>query len=94
MIGMGATVEKKSQHCEDRNKETEAVFRENTLMRRYGPLMKLADLASILDRSPDGLRVTLRSTGEWVDKINSARLQLGRRVYFRTAEIADVLGIR
>ncbi len=94
MVGMGATAEKNSQHFEDRNREAEAVFRENTLMRRYGPLMKLADLASILDRSPDGLRVTLRSTGEWVDKINSARLQLGRRVYFRTAEIAEVLGIR
>lgn len=94
MAGMGATAEKNSQRFEERNKETEAVFRENTLMRRYGPLMKLADLASILDRSPDGLRVTLRSTGEWVDKINSARLQLGRRVYFRTAEIAEVLGIR
>ena len=94
MAGMSATVEKNSQCFEDRNRETEAVFRENTLMRRYGPLMKLADLASILDRSPDGLRVTLRSTGEWVDKINSARLQLGRRVYFRTAEIAEVLGIR
>lgn len=94
MAGMGATAEKDSQRFEDRNRETEAVFHENTLMRRYGPLMKLADLASILDRSPDGLRVTLRSTGEWVDKINSARLQLGRRVYFRTAEIAEVLGIR
>ena len=94
MAGMGAIAEKNSQRFEERNKETEAVFRENTLMRRYGPLMKLADLASILDRSPDGLRVTLRSTGEWVEKINSARLQLGRRVYFRTAEIAEVLGIR
>jgi len=56
--------------------------------------MNLADLASMLDRSPDGLRVTLRSSGEWVEKINSARLQLGRRVYFRTAEIAEALGIR
>ncbi|MDR3797833.1 MAG: hypothetical protein P4K93_06750 [Terracidiphilus sp.] len=94
MAGIGTLTEKDSHRFEERNRETEAVFRENTLMRRYGPLMKLADLALILDRSPDGLRVTLRSTGEWVEKINSARLQLGRRVYFRTAEIAEVLGIR
>jgi hypothetical protein len=29
-----------------------------------------------------------------VEKINAARLYLGRRVYFRTAEIAEALGIR
>ncbi len=56
--------------------------------------MNLADLVSMLDRSPDGLRVTMRSSGEWVDKINAARLQLGRRTYFRTAEIAEAFGIR
>lgn len=94
MVVIGTVAGKHSQRGEEINRETEAAFHENTLMRRYGPLMKLADLASILDRSPDGLRVTLRSTGEWVEKINSARLQLGRRVYFRTAEIAEVLGIR
>jgi hypothetical protein len=29
-----------------------------------------------------------------VEKINAARLQLGRRDDFRTSEIAEVLGIR
>jgi len=49
---------------------------------------------SSLGSFPDGLRITLRSSGEWVSKINATRLRLGRRVYFRTAEVANVLGIR
>ena len=67
---------------------------EETLTKQYGPLLSINQLAALLDRSPDGLRITLRSSGEWVNKINATRLRLGRRVYFRTAEIAHVLGIR
>jgi len=78
----------------EKSREADPIVAENSLLKRYGPLMNLVDLASMLDRSPDGLRVTLRSSGEWVEKINAARLQLGRRVYFRTAEIAEALGIR
>ena len=52
------------------------------------------ELAKILDRSPEGLRISLRSSGEWVEQINAARLRLGRRVYFRTSEIANVLDAR
>ena len=67
---------------------------EETLIKQYGPMFSINPLAGILDRSPDGLRITLRSSGEWVSKINATRLRLGRRVYFRTAEVANVLGIR
>jgi hypothetical protein len=67
---------------------------EETLAKQYGPLLSINQLAALLDRSPDGLRITLRSSGEWVSKINATRLRLGRRVYFRTAEVANVLGIR
>ena len=67
---------------------------EESMMQQYGPLLSITQLAAILDRTPEGLRITLRSSGEWVNKINSARLQLGRRVYFRTSDIAQVLGIR
>jgi hypothetical protein len=67
---------------------------EETLAKQYGPLLSINQLATLLDRSPDGLRITLRSSGEWVSKINATRLRLGRRVYFRTAEVANVLGIR
>ena len=67
---------------------------EETLIKQYGPLLTINQLAAILDRSPDGVRTTLRSSGEWVNKINATRLRLGRRLYFRTVEVADVLGIR
>jgi hypothetical protein len=56
---------------------------EEALVKQYGPLLSLTELAKILDRSPEGLRISLRSSGEWVKQINAARLRLGRRVYFR-----------
>jgi hypothetical protein len=67
---------------------------EEILVNQYGPLLSLAELAMILDRSPGGLRCSLRSSREWVSRINAARLRLGRRVYFRTTEIANVLDAR
>jgi hypothetical protein len=94
MAVISAVEMRTSRHCIEKSREADPVVAENSLLKRYGPLMNLADLASMLDRSPDGLRVTLRSSGEWVDNINAARLQLGRRDYFRTAEIAEALGIR
>ena len=94
MATLSAVEMRTSRHSVEKSGETNTVVAENSLLKLYGPLMNLADLASMLDRSPDGLRVTLRSSGEWVDKINGARLQLGRRVYFRTVEIAEALGIR
>lgn len=93
MTAIRAIEMRTSRHSLDRRTDTESAA-ENSLLKRYGPLMNLTDLASMLDRTPDGLRVTLRSSGEWVERINAARLRLGRRVYFRTAEIAEVLGIR
>jgi len=45
-----------------------------------------------LDRSAEGLRVSLRNDTEWARQLNAAKMKLGRRVYFRTAEIAKFLG--
>jgi hypothetical protein len=67
---------------------------EESMIQQYGPLLNMTQLAAILDRTPEGLRITLRSSGEWVNRINSTRLQLGRRVYFRTSEIAALLATR
>jgi len=67
---------------------------EESMVRQYGPLLSITQLAGILDRTPEGLRITLRSSGEWVNRINSTRLQLGRRVYFRTSEVAALLAAR
>lgn len=64
---------------------------EETLLEKYGPLLTIAQLAQLLDRSPEGLRISLRSSTPWVDQINASRFRLGRRVYFRTSQIALVL---
>ena len=67
---------------------------EETLIKQYGPLLSINQLAGILDRSPDGLHTMLRSSGEWANKINATRLKSGRGLYFRTVEVADVHGNR
>lgn len=64
---------------------------EETLIKSYGPLLSVAALATVLDRSPDGLRISLRSSTDWALAINAAKFRLGRRVYFRTADIARLL---
>jgi hypothetical protein len=64
---------------------------EETLLKSYGPLLSLTQLAKVLDRSPEGLRISLRTANEWTAQINTARLKVGRRVYFRTSQVASML---
>ena len=54
-------------------------------------MLTIAQLAKVLDRSAKGLTISLRSDSDWTRSINAAKLKLGRRVYFRTAEIAKFL---
>lgn len=64
---------------------------EEALVTKYGPLMSVTALSSVLDRSPESVRVFLRSNGESAQRLNLAKVKVGRRLYFRTAEIAEVL---
>lgn len=64
---------------------------EEFLNQEYGPLLSVVQLAKVLNRSPEGLRISLRTPSEWSDKINETKLKLGRRVYYRTAEISVLL---
>jgi hypothetical protein len=64
---------------------------EDQLTERYGPLLSTAQLADVLHRSTEGLRISLRSNSEWARRINTAKLKLGRRIYFRTVSISEVL---
>jgi hypothetical protein len=64
---------------------------EETLINKYGALLTIAQLAEILSRSVDGTRIGLRTKNSWSERINAARLKIGRRVYFRTSEIAQYL---
>ena len=63
------------------------------LITQYGPLLTLAQLAKILDRSAEGLRISLRSQSEFSCRVNEATIRLGRRVYFSSVKIAAIIGI-
>lgn len=64
---------------------------EDTLLKTYGPLISMAQLAQVLSRSPEGLRIALRTSRSWTEQINGAKLKIGRRTYFRTSEVAAAL---
>jgi len=61
------------------------------LQEEYGPLMSLEALAKTLDRSPQGLRVSLNSNSEISNAINATKKYIGRRVYFRTEMVAAII---
>ena len=52
------------------------------------PLLSLSQVAEILHRSPEGLRITLSGDNEIARNLKPCRLKMGRRVYFRVAGIA------
>ncbi|HDR9092005.1 DNA-binding protein [Burkholderia vietnamiensis] len=64
---------------------------EDQLHSSFGPLMTISQLAKVLDRSPEGLRISLRSQGELARQLLPSKLKLGRRVYFRTAAVANLI---
>lgn len=64
---------------------------EQQLIDRYGPLVTLAQLAELLHRSPAGLAYSLSQPGSFAKSINTARVKLGRRVYFRASDLATAL---
>lgn len=55
------------------------------------PLLSQTQLAGVLDRSPDGLRISLSSDTEIARRFNSAKKKIGRRVYFSVIDVARVL---
>lgn len=65
--------------------------KEQALVSKYGTLMTLVHLAQELHRSPDGLRISLRSNAGWASQVNAARKKFGRRVYFDTAKISAII---
>ena len=61
------------------------------LMTRYGPLLSITDLANLLQRSKEGLRITLRGNTDLAKQLCAARVKIGRRVHFKTAVVAMVI---
>lgn len=71
----------------ERNGMTTAEF----LVGRYGPLLTRAQVAGVLDRSPEGLRLTERGSSVLGQQLRAARVKSGRRVHFRAVSIAALL---
>ncbi|MGY4877112.1 plasmid-related protein [Vreelandella aquamarina] len=63
------------------------------LIERFGLLMSITDLADLLDRSPDGIRVSLYSDTEVSRKLKPTMVKVGRRVYFKTLQVKDALSL-
>lgn len=61
---------------------------EEILVARFGPLLTRLQVAGILDRSAEGLRLTERGDSDLGRKLRAARIKIGRRVHFRAASIA------
>lgn len=66
---------------------------EQYLLDRFGPLMSLPDIAKILGRSVDGIRVSLYSDTETSRLLKPTMIRVGRRVYFRTAQVNNALNL-
>jgi len=64
---------------------------EEVLIGKYGPLLTLAEVAKLLDRSPDGLRVTIRTSNDLGRHLTAARVKIGRRLHFRASNVAALL---
>ena len=65
---------------------------EEILLSKYGsPLLTIVQLAHVLNRSPDGLRISLNNKSELSKEFNSARVKIGRRVFFKTVQIAQII---
>ncbi|WP_233350276.1 DNA-binding protein [Kushneria phosphatilytica] len=71
--------------------ETTKIAIERSLLEKYGPLISLPQLAELLHRSPDGLRIAMSKPHGYAQEIKKARIKIGRRVYFRTPEIAEYI---
>ncbi|CUI33424.1 Uncharacterised protein [Achromobacter xylosoxidans] len=63
------------------------------LLVRFGPLMSIVDVATLLGRSPDGVRVALYADTDFSRKLKPAMLRVGRRIYFRTLQITEALDL-
>lgn len=64
---------------------------ETYLIAKFGILMRLVDLAELLGRSVDGLRVSLYSDTELSRKLKPTMIRIGRRIYFRTQQVTLAL---
>ncbi|RBP53510.1 hypothetical protein DFR28_101897 [Arenicella xantha] len=61
------------------------------LQNTYGPLLKMGSVAEVLGRSQEGLRVSLCKDDAVSRHLNSGKVRIGRRVYFKAMCIAELV---
>lgn len=61
------------------------------LKEKYGAVMTLEQLAETLSRKPEGLRMALSRKEPWARDINTAKVYIGRRMYFPVEVVAKLL---
>ncbi len=66
---------------------------EKMLLDRFGgsPLLSTQQVAQILHRSPEGLRITMSSNSPLSNRLRACKLKIGRRVYFKVTSIAQLI---
>lgn len=74
------------------SKEAKVSETYRTLADRWGVLLSYAALGQVMNRSPDGLRLSLaQNRSDWARHVNQAKVKIGRRVLFRTEQIAALI---
>ena len=61
------------------------------LTTKYGPFLNIEQLAEVLDRSPNGLRITLQRDGLVSRQFQAAKTKVGRRIYFNVVSVAEIM---
>lgn len=64
---------------------------EQILVSKYGPLLTLVQVGELLNRSADGLRMSLRGDSDFAKRMQSARRKIGRRLYFKAVDLAKII---
>ncbi|ROH86406.1 DNA-binding protein [Stagnimonas aquatica] len=57
----------------------------------HSPLLTLAELAKLLSRSPQGLRVSISANTEFGAALRRAKVKMGRRIYFKRTLIYQLI---
>lgn len=66
---------------------------EDYMLGRFGPLMSIGDVAGLLGRSADGVRVALYTDSDISRRLKPTMVRVGRRVYFRTVQVGEALSL-
>jgi hypothetical protein len=61
------------------------------LLSTYGPLMTIEQVAKLLNRSSEGLRITIRGSNSVGLVLSRAKVKIGRRVHFKIGVVAALL---